>query len=184
MNRIRPPGARAYGLGGDGIVPVLAGIVIAGVGLTVAMRVDRMPTRPAPGARTKIAHGKRQGAEEDVHMPSDGAEPRANPSDVNGRRLAMVACGEKPDGSADVVVFAGPAEWDGDHLSMHHESSQSSLVLPDEFLGRLQPVPSDLRSILLDADYSLSVTIGDLPADADPSEYVRIGLMWPKDEEG
>jgi hypothetical protein len=95
----------------------------------------------------------------------------------------MVAWGEKPDGSDDVVVFAGLAEWDGNHLTMRHESSPSSLVLTEEFLGRLQPVPPDLRSILLDADYSFSVTIGDRPADADPSEYVRTGLKWPKPEE-
>jgi hypothetical protein len=39
--------AVAYGVRGGGVAPVLAGTVTAGVGLGVAMWVDRIPTRAA-----------------------------------------------------------------------------------------------------------------------------------------
>ena len=36
-----------------------------------------------------------------------------HPSDIHGKRLAMIAWGKKANGEDDVVVFTGLADWDG-----------------------------------------------------------------------
>jgi hypothetical protein len=103
------------------------------------------------------------------------------PVDLHGRRLAIVAWGEKPDGTDDVVVFTGTAQWDGRHLTMRRDGS--SFQIPDEWRDRLKPVDITLRATLLEADYFFSVAIGDLPDGADISHYLQTGLKWPADTE-
>lgn len=106
-----------------------------------------------------------------------------NPADVHGRRLAMIACGETPDGRDDVRVFAGIANWDGTHLTVLRQPEPSSFQVPDDWLDRLKPVAPELRATLLDAEYCFSVTIGPIPEDANMAEYLRTRLKWPTDED-
>src|SRR5690606_8725783 len=103
--------------------------------------------------------------------------------EVHGQRIAMIAWSTKPDGSDDVVVFTGEARWDGEHLTMVRKEGE--FQVPDEFLERISPVEESLRSTLLGAVYSFSVTVGSLPDDADVSELRPLGLRWPtsNDEE-
>ena len=104
-----------------------------------------------------------------------------NPVEVHGRRLAMVAWGQKPDGTDDVVVFTGTAQWDGSHLTMVRDDSSFQIL--NEWLDRLKVVDSDLKASLLEADYFFNVTIGALPDGVDLSEYCQTGLKWPTDAE-
>jgi hypothetical protein len=105
-----------------------------------------------------------------------------NPLDVHGKRIAMVAWGKKPDGTDDAVVFTGIANWDGTRLVMIRQPGPPFPVA-DDWLPRLKPVDPDLKETLLGADYSFSVTIGDLPEGADAKEYLKTGLVWPKDDD-
>jgi hypothetical protein len=100
---------------------------------------------------------------------------------VHGKRLAMIAWGKKKDGSKDAAVFTGIASWDGSRLTMRREPVESSFVIPDEWLARLKPVEAKLKDTLLGADYSFSVTVGDLAEGDDLSEFVKTGLTWPTD---
>jgi hypothetical protein len=102
-----------------------------------------------------------------------------NPSEIHGKRLAMIAWGEKADGEDGVVVFTGLADWDGTMLTMRREPAESSFVVPAEWLPRIQPVQADLRETLLGAEYQFSVTIGNLDEDDDASLYQATGLKWP-----
>jgi hypothetical protein len=102
-----------------------------------------------------------------------------NPSETHGKRLAMIAWGEKADGEDGVVVFTGLADWDGTMLTMRREPAESSFVVPAEWLPRIQPVQADLRETLLGAEYQFSVTIGNLDEDDDASLYQATGLKWP-----
>jgi hypothetical protein len=85
-----------------------------------------------------------------------------DPIITHGKRLAMIAWGKNEDGSDDVAVFTGVAEWDGTALRMRREPESSSFKIPSEWLSRLQPVRDDMRPTLLDAEYSFSVTVGNL----------------------
>ncbi len=40
-----------------------------------------------------------------------------DPATIQGKRLAMIAWGKKSDGSDDVAVLFGIAEWDGTALN-------------------------------------------------------------------
>src|SRR5262245_43925048 len=85
-----------------------------------------------------------------------------NPFDVHGKRIAMVAWGRRPDGSDDVAVFTGIANWDGTNLAMIRKPG-APFHVASEWLARLRAADPDLRQTLLDAEYFFSVTIGDLP---------------------
>lgn len=104
-----------------------------------------------------------------------------SPADVHGKRIAMVAWGRKPDGSDDVAVFTGIANWDGTHLIMVRQQG-APFQVAGEWLDRLTIVEPHLRQTLLDAEYFFSVTIGDLPEGATTKEYMKTGLVWPRDE--
>jgi hypothetical protein len=106
-----------------------------------------------------------------------------NPADVHGRCLAMMVWGKKADGTDDVAVFTGTAEWDGQRLVMLRRHGEPPLEVQGEWLDRLKPVDPDLRSELLGAEYYFSVTIGPLPAGDDMSQYRETGLTWPPNED-
>jgi hypothetical protein len=102
-----------------------------------------------------------------------------DPAAIHGKRLAMIAWGKSGDGSDDVAVFSGVAEWDGVVLRMRREPESSSFTIPSEWLPRLQPVRDDVRATLLDAEYSFSVTVGNLDNGGDASVFQSTGLRWP-----
>lgn len=93
----------------------------------------------------------------------------------------MLAWGEKPDGTDDVVVFTGIADWDGRRLMMQRGEGEPPFEVSDDWWDRLKPVDPDLQPDLLGAEYSFSVTIGPLPAGADVIDYLQTGLKWPED---
>jgi hypothetical protein len=68
-----------------------------------------------------------------------------DPSDVNGKRLALIAWGKKAGGGDDVAVFSGIAMWDGEVLTMRREPDSTSFVIPAEWLARLRPVEHGLK---------------------------------------
>jgi hypothetical protein len=103
---------------------------------------------------------------------------------LHGKRLAMIGWSKKKDGSRDAAVFTGVAFWDGSRLTMRREPEESSFVIPDEWLVRLKPVEPKLKETLLGADYSFSVTVGDVAEGSDLSEFVKTGLKWPSDGGG
>jgi len=94
----------------------------------------------------------------------------------------MMAWSEKADGSDDVAIFTGTADWDGRRLAMLRGTSGPPFEVLDEWLDRIQLVDADLQSDLLGAEYYFSVTLGPLPAGADVAQYLETGLRWPPDE--
>jgi len=96
----------------------------------------------------------------------------------------MIVWGEKPDGSDDVVVYAGTGQWDGHHLTWVGDSVAGSIRLQDDWLARLRAVVPDQKEMLLGADYSFSVLIGPVPGGQNPGSYISTGLHWPRDDGG
>jgi hypothetical protein len=104
-----------------------------------------------------------------------------NPKDTHGKRIAMIAWGEKSDGSDDVTVFTGIADWRDGHLTMVREPKESSFQIPDEWLDRLKPVEEKLREILLESEFCFSVSIGNLSDGEYLSTLQKTGLKWPSE---
>src|SRR5882724_1527548 len=66
-----------------------------------------------------------------------------NPAAVHGRCLAMMVWGKKADGTNDVAVFTGTAEWDGQRLVMLRGHGEPPLEVQGEWLDRLKPTAMD-----------------------------------------
>lgn len=94
-----------------------------------------------------------------------------DPAEIHGKRIAMIAWGEKGAGGDDVAVFTGIADWDGRRLIMRREPDSSSFAIPDEWLDRLKAVEPDLKETLLGAEFHFSVTVGNLPDSEDVSAW-------------
>ncbi len=100
---------------------------------------------------------------------------------VNGKRMSMVVWGNEDDGSDKVIVYAGIADWDGVHLTIHWNSSSESYVLPDDWLPRIKPVQPELKAIFKDAEYALSVSISTSAGNIDFSDLNKVGIKWPNE---
>ena len=55
----------------------------------------------------------------------------------------MMVWGKKADGTDDVAVFTGTAEWDGQRLVMLRGHGEPPLEVQGEWLDRLKPVDPD-----------------------------------------
>jgi hypothetical protein len=97
---------------------------------------------------------------------------------LTGKKLAIIAWGEDEKGEDEAAVFAGLARWAEGHLYLDHGGNPESFQIPDDLLDQVKPVSDDIKDILLDAEYYISMSIGPLPDD-DPDEYEQTGLKWP-----
>ncbi len=105
-----------------------------------------------------------------------------NAKTVDGKKLAIIAWAKDEKGEEDVAVFTGVASWNGKQLTLLRHPEQDSFVIPNDWLSRLKEMTPDLRDILLDADFSISVSVGLLPDNADLSQYENLPLRWPHNE--
>lgn len=99
--------------------------------------------------------------------------------DFDGRAFALLLMGTTPDGEDDWVVFSGTAQVDHDGLRVDRGSEAPAFHVAPHLVPRIRPTTPEQREILLGAEFVLPLTVGALPDDADPNEYVATGLKWP-----
>jgi hypothetical protein len=98
---------------------------------------------------------------------------------IDGKKLTMVAWSKDEEGKDDVAVFTGTAVLSESGLSLKR-SDDSFLELRDEWIERIEKVPSHLKETLMDADYLFSVSVGNVSDGSDFSGFEETGLKWPK----
>lgn len=77
----------------------------------------------------------------------------------------------------DVRVYLGKIQIEyGKHYFVNEEKNWR-VSLDEEQLSRLKPVSNELKQTLLNADYALSMNMGELP-ESDSSEYKATGIKW------
>jgi len=103
-----------------------------------------------------------------------------NFEELTGKKLALAIWGEDENGKDDVAVLTGRARWANGHLYLDYGRNQKPFQFPDDVLERIKPVPADVADIFLEAEFYISMSIGSLPDDADPNDYIDTGLKWPK----
>jgi hypothetical protein len=81
--------------------------------------------------------------------------------------------------SEETIVVAGRIRSEGENLYLVGDGADSPILLPADVLSRLRPISAELRSILLDADYVVMLSVGDLPEEDSPDGYVPMGFRWP-----
>jgi hypothetical protein len=101
------------------------------------------------------------------------------PSEIDGKRLALLVVGEDSKGESESAVFAGIAQFDGTTLVLDRGESHLPFVVPDYKLNEIQNTPKSVRKILLGCNYYIRFGIGPIPEGDDISEYEKTGLHWP-----
>jgi hypothetical protein len=95
--------------------------------------------------------------------------------ELNGKSLALLFAGEDDDWS----VLRGIVRQEGEALLLVHNAGEKPFVIQPEWIDRIKSTPADLGDIL-DADFFLLLSVGALPEDADPSDYIHTGLKLPE----
>lgn len=95
-----------------------------------------------------------------------------NYQELSGKSLALLLVGE----DENRWILHGTVCREGEALLLDHSASEQPFKIQPEWLDRIKPVPADLRDIFKGADFFLPLSMGTLPEDADPSEYVDTGL--------
>lgn len=96
--------------------------------------------------------------------------------ELDGKSLALLLAGEDEDWS----VLRGTVRRDGEALLLDHSESEQPFAVQLEWLDRIKPVPADLSEILMGADFFLLLSVGAMPEDADPRDYIHTGLKLPE----
>lgn len=95
--------------------------------------------------------------------------------DLKDKAIALIVWNmEKED---DVHVYLGKLQTEDSRYYFFNEEKGWRVSLDEEKLSRLQQVSDDLKETLLNADYALSMSMGDLPQ-SDLEEYKATGMKW------
>lgn len=87
--------------------------------------------------------------------------------------------GETADGEDDWAVFSG-ALAQGPSGLFQDRGTKPRFEIREEWIERIKPVGSDLKDILLGAEYCLSLSVGPIPEGETTESYVCTGLKWPE----
>jgi hypothetical protein len=98
-----------------------------------------------------------------------------NLADLKDIAICMIVWNtEKED---DVHVYLGKLQLQkGEHYFINEEKGWK-VSLQEEQLSRLKPVPGELKVLLLNADYALSMNMCELPQ-FNSGEYQKTGMKW------
>ena len=77
----------------------------------------------------------------------------------------------------DVHVYLGKLRIENDEHYFVNEEKGWRISLEKEQLSRLKLVSSELKDMLFNADYAISLSIGELPQ-PDSAEYEATGMKW------
>lgn len=98
-------------------------------------------------------------------------------ANVNGKKLSLVIWGKNKDGEDNVRVYLGIAVYEKNKLYLERDEDRVPIL--DEWLDRIKKTKdSEIKDILLGADYSLSLSIGNKPKDISPSEFIKLPIKW------
>ena len=90
--------------------------------------------------------------------------------------LGVVFIVDKPDGEEEWQPRTGTIVPGADGLAIcFPPQTKATIQLDPEWEERLRPVPEDMRKHC-EADFMIYITVGQLPDDADLSEYLSTGL--------
>ena len=95
---------------------------------------------------------------------------------VESSRLLSQGNRKKED---DVLVYLGKLQNVNGEYSFTNEEKGWTVSLDEEQLSRINPVSDDLKEMLLNADYALSMSMGELPK-SNSQDFNETGMKWHK----
>ncbi|MFT4712838.1 MAG: hypothetical protein ACJAVI_004547 [Candidatus Azotimanducaceae bacterium] len=95
--------------------------------------------------------------------------------EAEGKPIALILWRKKDDGEDDLAVFKGIlTQQDGTYYLDREEGYDRSLT--KEWLGRIDTVPMEVKAVLLDCDYQLSLNLDEL---TEAGGLEKFGFSWP-----
>jgi len=93
------------------------------------------------------------------------------------KKLALVLWAEDENGEDDVTVFSGTLIRIEGLYFLEREDGNNPEIL-QEWLGRIKPVTVELKETLLDCDFQLSLSVGQVESEQGLEHFG--GLKWPE----
>lgn len=101
-----------------------------------------------------------------------------NPN-ILGKPFCVLLIGTTVDGEDEGAVFSGTLKQNESGLYLDRGESPPFEIDP-EWIERIKPVGPDIKDILLNAEYYLSLSVGQIPEGESTESYVATGLKWPQ----
>jgi hypothetical protein len=101
-----------------------------------------------------------------------------NLSEIEDQSIALIIWNR--DKENDVHVYSGKLKYLNGTYAFVNEENGWKVSLNDEQLSRLKPVTPDLKEMLLNADYALSLNMGELPEAGNKGGEENTGINWNK----
>src|SRR6187401_1326721 len=97
-------------------------------------------------------------------------------ADLTGRQVALLLISQDAEGNDDWAVFSTTLQQGEGQAVLVHKAGQ--LELSDEWLSRIKATTPQARSILLEADFFLPLTVGSI-SDEEAETLRKTGFQWP-----
>ena len=92
------------------------------------------------------------------------------------KTLALVLWSKDENGEDEVAVFSGILIKKNETFFLEREDDKNPEIL-EEWLSRITKIPEDLKEMLMNCEYQLALSVGDV--DETPESYENFGLTWP-----
>jgi len=96
--------------------------------------------------------------------------------DAVGKSIALMLWREQDDGEDDLAVFKGTLTFEDGCYHLDREEGCDRVLQP-EWLARIDVVPPELKTVLLDCDYQLSLKLAELELAGGLEGF---GFSWPE----
>ncbi len=99
-----------------------------------------------------------------------------NPETAEGKTLALILWRKKESGEDDLAVFNGVLTREGETYHLDREDGFDRIINA-QWLKRIDVVPPELKQVLLDCDFQLSINLSELD---DVGGLDSFGFSWPE----
>ena len=93
-----------------------------------------------------------------------------------GAKLALLLWAKDEGDGDDVVMIVGAVSQQEGGFSLVFDGEGSPFALRDDWLERIQPTPPDLATVTEEAEYILSLSVGETE---NGGGFDKTGLRWP-----
>jgi len=101
---------------------------------------------------------------------------KMSPEAAEGKPIALIFWRKKGNGEDDLAVFKGILTQEDGIYHLDREAGFDR-VIKEEWLQRIDAVPAELKEVLLDCDFQLSLNVSELD---EVGGLESFGFSWPK----
>lgn len=100
-------------------------------------------------------------------------------ANIIGSSFCVLLMREAAEGEDDWAIFSGTLKQNSTGLFLDR-GTKAPFEIRAEWIDHIKPVDSEVKDILLDAEYYLPLSVGSIPEGESTESYIDTGLKWPK----